>query len=141
MGLDYGSRTVGVAFTDALGITVQPAETIKRQEEHMLRSTLRRIEELMTGRDVTLIVLGRPVHMDGSEGERVEKCSIFKTKLERRLHIPVVWQDEQLTTVAADEILDESGVAAENRKKVIDQVAACLILEDYLNEHGEKHGQ
>ena len=138
MGLDYGSRTVGVAFSDALYLTAQPAETIFRDSENKLRRTLARIEALAKERGAALIVLGQPVHMDGSEGERVEKCAVFKEMLERRTGLPVVWQDERLTTVEADEILEESGVPREERKKYIDQVAASLILRDYMNAHPQK---
>ena len=137
MGLDYGSRTVGVAFVDALGLTAQPAETIERKIENKLRRTCARLETLVAERHVTLIVLGRPFHMDGTEGERVRLCEVFKEMLERRTGIPVVWQDERLTTVEADEILSESGVRKENRKEVIDQVAACLILRDYMSQNPE----
>jgi len=137
MALDYGSVTVGVACTDALGMTVQPLETITRESENHLRRTCARIETLIRERNVTLIVLGRPLNMDDTPGERVEKAEIFKTMLERRTGIPVVWQDERLTTVEAEEILDESGVERGKQKTVIDQVAACLILKEYLSGHPE----
>lgn len=138
MGLDYGSKTVGVAFTDALGMTAFPAETVTRKEENKLRRTLARLEVLIQERKVSLIVLGQPSHMDGSEGERVELCRIFKEKLERRSGVPVVWQDERLTTVEADEILAENGVRREDRKKTIDQVAACIILKEYMDNHPDE---
>lgn len=133
MGLDYGSKTVGVAVTDALGITVQPLETITRKAENKLRRTCVRIEELVREYNIELIVLGRPLNMDGSTGERVRLCEEFKAMLVRRIGIEVVWQDERLTTVAASEILDETNVRAEDKKKYIDQVAAQLILEDYIS--------
>ena len=133
MGLDYGSKTVGVAVTDALGITVQPIETITRRAENKLRRTCVRIEELVREYNIELIVLGRPLNMDGSTGERVRLCEEFKAMLVRRIGIEVVWQDERLTTVAASEILDETNVRAEDKKKYIDQVAAQLILEDYIS--------
>ena len=124
MGLDYGSKTVGVAVSDALMMTAQPLETVTRDSEKKLRKTLARIAALAEERGVGLFVLGRPVHMDGSAGERVEKCAAFKELLEKRTGIPVVWQDERLTTAEADEILSESGVPKGDRKKYIDQVAA-----------------
>ena len=133
MGLDYGSKTVGVAVTDALGITVQPLETITRKAENKLRRTCVRIEELVREYNIELIVLGRPLNMDGSTGERVRLCEEFKAMLVRRIGIEVVWQDERLTTAAASEILDETNVRAEDKKKYIDQVAAQLILEDYIS--------
>jgi len=140
MGLDYGSKTVGVSCTDALGITVQPIETIQRKSENKLRRTCARLETLIRDRKVTLVVLGRPLNMDETPGERVEQCEIFKTMLERRTGIPVVWQDERLTTVESGEILGEGGVKKKDRKKVIDQVAACLILEEYINGKDQVDG-
>ena len=137
MGLDYGSKTVGVAFSDALYLTVQPAETITRDSESKLRRTLARIEVLAKERGAGRIVLGRPLNMDGTAGERVEKCEAFRAMLERRTGLPVDWQDERLTTVEADDILSESGVRREDRKKMIDQVAACLILKEYMDAHPE----
>ena len=133
MGLDYGSRTVGVAVSDALGLTAQGAETVTREEENKLRKTLRRIEELAREYEVERIVLGYPKHMNNSLGDRAEKTEAFKEMLERRLGLPVVLWDERLTTVAAERILMESGVRRENRKEVIDKVAAGLILQGYLD--------
>ena len=133
MGLDYGSRTVGVAVSDALGLTAQAVETVTREEENKLRKTLRRIEELAGADEVDRIVLGCPKNMNNTQGERVEKTEVFKEMLERRLNRPVILWDERLTTVAAERILMESGVRRENRKKVIDQVAAVLILQGYLD--------
>lgn len=133
MGLDYGSRTVGVAVSDALGLTAQAVETVTREEENKLRKTLRRIEELAGAYEVDRIVLGCPKNMNNTQGERVEKTEVFKEMLERRLNLPVILWDERLTTVAAERILMESGVRRENRKQVIDQVAAVLILQGYLD--------
>ena len=133
MGLDYGSRTVGVAVSDALGLTAQGLETVTREEENKLRKTLRRIEELAREYEVERIVLGYPKHMNNSLGDRAEKTEAFKEMLERRLGLPVVLWDERLTTVAAERILMESGVRRENRKEVIDKVAAGLILQGYLD--------
>ena len=133
MGLDYGSKTVGVAVSDPLGITAQGIETITREEENKLRKTLRRIEELAVQYEVDRIVLGLPKNMNNSVGERVERCQEFKDMIERRTSLPVIFWDERLTTVAAERILIESGVRRENRKEVIDQVAAMLILQGYLD--------
>ena len=133
MGLDYGSRTVGVAVSDALGLTAQGVETVTREEENKLRKTLRRIEGLAREYEVERIVLGYPKHMNNSLGDRAEKTEAFKEMLERRLGLPVVLWDERLTTVAAERILMESGVRRENRKEVIDKVAAGLILQGYLD--------
>ena len=146
MCLDYGSKTVGVAFSDALGLTAQPFETIVREKESHLRRTLARLSELISEQEVGLIVLGRPVNMDGSDGERVRRCEAFREQLEGRTGLPVVWQDERLTTVEADGLLDEMGVPREQRKRYIDAVAASVILRDYMNanrigEREEEYGQ
>ena len=133
MGLDYGSKTVGVAISDSLGLTAQPVETITRESEGKLRKTCSRIETLISDNDIELIVLGRPVRMDGSVGERVLRCEDFKVMIERRTGVKTVWQDERLTTVAADEILSDSGVKKEDRKKYIDSVAASIILKEYMD--------
>lgn len=134
MGLDYGSKTVGVAMTDALGVTVMPFETITRKEENKLRRTLARITELVGEYEVDQIVLGRPVLMDGSDGERAEKTVIFKDLLEKRVSVPIVFMDERLTTVEADEALNEMEIPRSERKKYIDQIAAALVLRSYLNQ-------
>ena len=133
MGLDYGSKTVGVSMSDELGITAQALETITREEENKLRKTMRRLEELAGEYQVEKIVLGLPKNMNNSIGERAEKCEEFKEMLERRLKLPVIFWDERLTTVAAERVLMESGVRWENRKEVIDKVAASLILQSYLD--------
>ena len=133
MGLDYGSRTVGVAVSDALGLTAQGVETVTREEENKLRKTLRRIEELAREYEVERIVLGYPKHMNNSLGDRAEKTEAFKEMLERRLGLPVVLWDERLTTVAAERILMESGVRRENRKEVIDKGAAGLVQQGNLD--------
>lgn len=138
IGLDYGSRTVGVAVSDELGITAQGVETITREEENKLRKTLRRIEELAAQYKAEEIVLGLPKNMNNTSGERVEKCEEFKEMLERRTGLPVRFWDERLTTVAAERILMESGVRRESRKEVIDKVAAVLILQGYLDSLQEK---
>lgn len=127
LGLDYGSKTVGVAVTDPLGYTAQPLETITRKEENKLRRTLARIEQLVGEYQIEKIVLGYPVNMDGSAGERAELALAFKAMLERRTKLEVIMQDERLTTVAADEILQECGMPREKRKTVIDQVAQGLF--------------
>lgn len=133
MGLDFGSKTTGVAVSDALGITAQGVETITRPDANKLRRTCARIEELIREYEVEKIVLGYPLNMNDTEGERVEKTREFKTMLERRTGLPVILWDERLTTVEADQILMESGVRRENRKAVIDKIAAVLILESWMN--------
>ena len=133
LGLDFGSKTVGVAVSDGLLLTAQGVETIERKDENKLRKTCARIEELIAEYKITEIVLGLPKNMNNTEGERVEKTKAFGEMLERRTGLPVHYWDERLTTVAAEQILMESGVRRENRKAVIDKVAAGLILQGYLD--------
>ena len=133
MGLDFGSKTVGVAVSDALLITAQGVEIIRRKEENKLRQTLARIEELIKEYEVEKIVLGQPKHMNGTEGIRVELTEEFKEKLERRTGLPVVWWDERLTTVAADKTMMEAGIRREHRKEYVDMIAATFILQGYLD--------
>ena len=133
LGLDFGSKTVGVAVSDGLLLTAQGVETIERKDENKLRKTCARIEELIAEYEITEIVLGLPKNMNNTEGERVEKTKAFGEMLERRTGLPVHYWDERLTTVAAEQILMESGVRRENIKAVIDKVAAGLILQGYLD--------
>ena len=133
MGLDYGSKTVGVAISDPLGLTAQGIETIERKEENKLRKTLARIEELVKEYEVEKIVLGFPKNMNNTIGERAEKSLALKAMLERRIGIPVIMWDERLTTVEAERTLIESNVRRENRKKYVDKIAAVFILQGYLD--------
>lgn len=139
MGLDYGSKTVGVAICDPLGITAQGIETIERKEENKLRKTLARIEELIREYDVESVVLGLPKNMNNTLGERAEKTLEFKEMLERRTGLTVTLWDERLTTVEAERTLMESKVRREDRKKYVDKIAAVFILQGYLDSV-EKRG-
>ena len=136
-GLDDGSRTVGVALSDELLLTAQGKEIIRRKEENKLRRTLARIEELITTYGVEKIVLGLPVNMDMTPSERSQLCLEFKDRIERRTEIPVIMWDERLTTVAADEIMDELGIKGRERKEYVDMIAAQVILQDYLDNRKE----
>lgn len=138
MGLDYGSKTVGVAISDPLGITAQGIETIERKEENKLRKTLARIDELAKEYGVEKIVLGFPKNMNNTVGERGEKTIEFKEMLERRSGLPVILWDERLTTVEAERTLIESKVRREDRKKYIDKIAAVFILQGYLDLQGRE---
>ncbi len=133
MGLDFGSKTVGVAISDPLGITAQGIETIRRDQENKLRRTLARIEALAAEYHVTQIVLGFPKNMNNTVGERAEKTLAFQEMLERRTGLPVVMWDERLTTVSAQRTLMESGVRREDRKEYVDMIAAVYILQGYLD--------
>ena len=139
MGLDYGSKTVGVAISDELLLTAQAKEIIRRKEENKLRKTLARIEELIQEYGVELIVLGLPLNMDQSESVRSILSGEFKDKLERRTSIPVIMWDERLTTVEADAIMDEVGIKKSERKEYVDMIAAQIILQDYLDNRKKEN--
>lgn len=132
LGLDYGSKTVGVAVSDPLLITAQGVEIIRRESEGKIRKTYQRIEELCKEYEVEKIVLGYPKNMNGTDGDRAEKSLEFKEALERRTGLPVIMWDERLTTVSADNIMIESGIRRENRKEYVDEIAAMIILQNYL---------
>lgn len=133
MGLDFGSKTVGVAVSDELLVTAQGVETIPRKSPGKLRQTLARVEELIREYQVERIVLGFPKNMNNTEGERCMKTLEFKEMLERRSGLEVILWDERLTTVAAERTLMESGVRRETRKSYVDKIAAALILQGYLD--------
>ena len=133
LGLDYGSKTVGVAVSDPLGLTAQGLETIWRKQENKLRQTLARIEEIAEEYQVERIVLGYPKNMNNTIGERAEKSLEFKEMLERRTGLPVVMWDERLPTVEANRTLMEAKVRRENRKQYLDELAAIFILQGYLD--------
>ena len=136
MGLDYGSKTVGVAMSDPLGITAQAVETIWRKDENKLRKTCARIEELISEYEVERIVLGLPKHMNNDLGERAEKALAFGEMVKRRTGLEVVMWDERLTTVEAERTLIENNVRRVNRKQYIDKIAAVFILQGYLDSIG-----
>lgn len=133
LGLDYGTKTVGVAVSDELGMTAQAVETITRKDANKLRRTLARIEELVQSYAVEKIVLGYPKHMNNSIGVRCEETEDFKAMVERRTGLEVVLWDERMSTTAAERTLIEGGVRRENRKTFVDQLAAVFILQGYLD--------
>lgn len=138
MGLDYGSRTVGVAISDDLLMTAQPKETIVRTSENKLRKTYARIEELIKEYDVQKIIVGLPLMTDGSEGERAKLSRDFAERLKERTGLEVIMEDERYTTVISEEELEAMGVKRSQMKEVVDQLAACHILEDFLNNQMKK---
>lgn len=134
MGLDYGSKTVGVAVSDALLLTAQGIEIVHREREDKHRQTLARLETLIKEYNVEKIVLGYPIHMDETEGIRCKKTLLFKEMLEKRTGLEVILWDERLTTVAAYEWMDEVGIKKrKDRKQYVDMLAAVLILQEYLD--------
>ena len=133
MGLDYGDKTVGVAVSDEMGITAQPYITITRERRNKLRQTCKQIEDIIREKNIEVIVVGKPLNMNGTEGERIEETREFIEMVRRRTGLAVEELDERLTTVEADRILDATGVAKENRKEYIDKMAAAIILQTYLD--------
>ncbi len=138
IGLDFGSKTVGVAVSDPLLVTAQGVEIIRREHENKLRRTYARIEELCTEYGADRIVLGYPKNMNNTEGERCAKTEGFKASLERRTGLPVILWDERLTTVAADAAMIEGGLRRDERKEHVDKIAAVLILQGYLESIRDK---
>ena len=145
MGLDYGAKTMGVAVSDALQITAQGIEIIRRDRGNKLRRTLARIEELILEYEVERIVLGVPRNMDGTDGERTQRSEELKEMLERRTGLPVILWDERLTPVAAEKAMIEAGIRRAQEKEHVDRVAAALILQGYLdycrNMAGDEAGE
>ena len=139
MGLDFGSKTVGVAVSDPLFLAATPVEIIRRDHPNKLRKTLARIEALILEYDVGKIILGNPLMLSGDEGERVRLTGEFADSLRRRTGLEVIMEDERLTTVEADEIMDEAGVPKNEHKKYVDMIAAQLILQSYMNRETYKH--
>ena len=133
--MDFGGKTCGVALSDPLMITAQPREIIRRDRENKLRRTFARIEELIAENDVGLIVLGLPLNMDDSQGERAKKTLEFQESLQRRTGLPVIMSDERLTTVEADEIMREQGIPREKYHDYVDMIAAGIILREYMENH------
>ena len=133
LGLDFGTKTVGVAVSDELLITAQGVEIVRRKAPNKLRQTLARIEELIGEYGVEKIVLGYPKNMNNTEGERCERTQEFKEMLEKRTGLEVVLWDERLTTVSADNAMMEMGIRREHRKEYVDEIAAIFILQGYLD--------
>jgi putative Holliday junction resolvase len=138
MGLDYGGATMGVAISDELLLTAQPVETIRREREKQMRTTYRRIEELIEEYEVGKIVLGLPLNMNDTVGERALMAQGVADDLRRRTGLEVIMMDERLTTVEAHEILDEAGLNWKKKAEVVDKIAASIILQTYLNSISEE---
>ena len=139
MGLDYGSKTMGVAISDELMMIATGLEIIRRDSEKKIRKTLIRIDELIAEYNIGKIVLGLPKNMNNTLGDRAEKSLELKETLERRTGLPVVMWDERLTTVSANRVLMETGVRRENRKEHVDEIAAVFILQGYLDYLANKN--
>ena len=136
MGLDIGSQTIGVAISDELGVTAQALKTIRRRSK---QEDLQELSSLISKFDIGKIVVGLPLNMDGSQGKQAERVLTWAGELHQALQIPVLTWDERLSTVSASKILLEADLSRKKRKKVIDQVAAVIILQGYLDQTGRFH--
>lgn len=137
MGLDVGSKTVGVALSDPLGWTAQGVEIIPIDEENE-EFGLSRVSELVKKNQVSGFVLGLPKNMNNTEGPRVDASHHYGDLLIDKFGLPIDYQDERLTTVEAQRMLvEEADTSRQKRKKVIDKLAASLILQNYLDRHGK----
>ena len=134
MGLDYGSTTIGVAVSDLMGLTAQGVETIEINEK-IQDFKIKRIKQLIAEYNVGTVVIGLPKNMNNTEGERAEKTKYFAECLAKKAkNVEIVFQDERLSTMAAERILLEADVSRAKRKKVIDKMAAGVILQTYLDK-------
>lgn len=132
-GLDVGSKTIGVAISDALKLTAQGLTTIQ-WEENNIRSADKQLKEIIEEHEISEVVVGLPKHMNGSIGERGEASKRYAAHIEKELHLPVHLWDERLSTVAAERVLLEADLSRSKRKKVIDKMAAVMILQSYLDQ-------
>jgi putative Holliday junction resolvase len=130
MGLDVGDKTIGVAISDGLRLTAQPRPTIRRQE---LAADIEQLRRIAAENDVHEIVVGLPVHLNGRQSRQGEKTARFAAELERALELPVILWDERLTSVAAEQHLEEMGLNWRKRREHIDKIAAMIILQTYLD--------
>jgi putative Holliday junction resolvase len=130
LGLDYGSKRIGVAVCDELGMTAQGLATIARKNR---RSDLEEIDRFVRTYHVEKIVIGYPIRLDGTEGIQCEKVSKFASILESTFSLPVIKWDETLSTKAAEEVLVLANIARKKRKNIVDKLAASFILQGYLD--------
>ncbi len=130
MGLDVGEKTIGIAVTDPLSIMAQPVTTIRRTS---LEKDFALINETITAYDIGEIVIGLPLNMDGSSGEKVKVVLLFKDRLSMAVSIPVTTWDERLSTVAMQKTMIDADVSRKKRKKAIDKLAAVFILQGYMD--------
>lgn len=130
MSLDVGSRTIGIACSDALLMTAQGIETIRRTS---LEKDFNRLQELISEYEVHELVVGMPKNMNGTKGERAEKTEEFVEKMKEVIDLPVSYWDERLSTVMAERQLIAADVSRKKRKSVIDKMAAVVILQGYLD--------
>lgn len=133
IGLDVGSKTIGVAVSDALGLTAQGLTTISWNEQNIV-SADKELKDIIKEHDIGKAVIGLPKNMNGTIGERGEASQIYAAHIEEVHQIPSVLWDERLTTIAAERVLLEADMSRKKRKKVIDKMAAVMILQGYLDQ-------
>lgn len=139
LGLDVGAKRIGVAVSDELGLTAQPVLTLERRPN--AREDLRSLARLARRHAVAGIVVGDPVHLSGEVSPRANKTRAFAAALGELTGLPIHLWDERLTTREAHRILYEAGHARQSHRRVVDQVAATLILQSFLDEHGRKSAE
>ena len=130
LALDLGKRRIGLALSDELGVTAQGLKTLQRTN---IRRDLARLSGLASERNVSLILIGNPLHMSGHEGRQAEHAHEFGARLHAATGLPVEFWDERLTTVEAQRVLLQSGISLEKRAKAVDRLAAVILLESYLD--------
>jgi putative Holliday junction resolvase len=130
LGLDVGSKTIGVAVSDPLGITAQGLETIRRQNKRM---DFERLEKVIQKYEVAEIVIGYPLRLSGAEGTQAEKMQSFAQDIQKRFHLPVHLWDERLTSAEASRVLRDSEMSIKRRGEVVDRLAAVLILQSWMD--------
>ncbi|PYX18817.1 MAG: Holliday junction resolvase RuvX [Acidobacteria bacterium] len=130
LGLDVGSKTIGVAVSDPLGITAQGLETIRRQNKRM---DFERLEKVIQKYEIAEIVIGYPLRLSGAEGTQAEKMQSFAQDIQKRFHLPVHLWDERLTSAQASRVLRDSEMSIKRRGEVVDRLAAVLILQSWMD--------
>lgn len=140
MGIDYGDKRIGIALTDLMHVIASPFEVYKTVNSN---ADIEHLQKIIEEQEVETLVIGLPLNMDGSEGERARKTRLFGSNIADKSNVNIVFQDERLTSFEADNILSDAKVRTDKRKDLIDKLSACLILESYLNERSknEKRGK
>jgi putative holliday junction resolvase len=135
LGLDVGSRRIGIAVTDPLGITAQGLETLQRKNK---RTDLKELERIIREYQVKEIVIGLPLRMSGAEGIQAEKMQLFAEELKKRFRLPIHLWDERLTSAEANRLLRETELSIEKRGKAVDRMAAILILQGWMESRSQR---
>lgn len=137
LALDLGKRRVGLAVSDELGITAQGLPTLQRTR---IRDDIEALAAIVAEKNVTLVLMGNPLHMSGREGRQVEYTREFAARLQARTGVPIEYWDERLTTVAAQRVLRESGIGIGKRAAAVDRLSAVILLESFLDSRPSTSG-